>query len=431
VNERHVFVISDLHLGAGPKDDLEDFHYDELLATWLAELEPEKPTVVINGDFIDFAQIPPLDVPKDRELLWDEATSLVKLEVALEAHAKVFDALQGLIVGGGTLVLTVGNHDLDLAWSGVGARLRDRLGKPDEKHFHIETKGAFVDRGLHVEHGYYFAPENCPRKPYDFIHDVDGHRYLERVWGTDFVLRFYNHYEKDLPFIDNVKPALRVLMAGIRGRWIGVDELVRLGVFLKIGLPLRAIGSFMSDDAPPDELLLGAFEDPEWQDFVLEVRSERGDELVAAVEALSPEDRDRLRRTEPVAIEAETLEELTGETMNFVSARRERKAAKEVIEETGAKVVVFGHTHRVVDGKAEGGKLPQLFNPGSWVPKLRLDDPAVAKQVKGKLTKEILSNKALYTVDARAVHVVVDDVGAEACLEDISARHPGLSAVKP
>ena len=83
------YVISDLHLGSGPGDALEDFFADEQLATFVVAMQPAETTLVINGDFVDFAQIEPLDPSTLPDgLLWDEDTSLLKLEKALSRSSR-------------------------------------------------------------------------------------------------------------------------------------------------------------------------------------------------------------------------------------------------------------------------------------------------------------------------------------------------------
>lgn len=310
MKEREVYAISDLHLGAGAGDDLEDFHADELLATWLRELSPSAPTLIINGDFIDFLQIAPFDVSRmPRALLWDEETSLAKVEAAIAGHPVVFDALGELLGAGGELVITVGNHDLDLVWDSVEARIAERVSGPADR-FTVRI-GPYVDRGLRVEHGYHFTPENSPRNPTDFVRTetIDGTegRFLERVWGSDFVLRFLNDIELKWRFIDNAKPTSRVLYAGLREGWIPKRELVRFAVFVRIGMPWRALGSVLDGGAPPQELLYESFDDPELNELVTELFATGGAELEAAVAELPPEDRAALRERKPATVDAESF----------------------------------------------------------------------------------------------------------------------------
>src|SRR5687768_14731670 len=87
--QEEAFVISDLHLGAGDTDpELEDFDQDDKFAEFVGQIVGPGVTLFINGDFIDFAQIPPYEVPKPHHLLWTEAASLLKVQRATDAHAQ-------------------------------------------------------------------------------------------------------------------------------------------------------------------------------------------------------------------------------------------------------------------------------------------------------------------------------------------------------
>src|SRR5688500_16923201 len=102
------FVVSDLHLGAGDfEPELEDFDQDEKLAAFLDQIARPGVTFFINGDFIDFAQIPPYDVPEPHHLLWTETASLTKVRLATNAHPLVFSALAEFLKKGGVLHMLV------------------------------------------------------------------------------------------------------------------------------------------------------------------------------------------------------------------------------------------------------------------------------------------------------------------------------------
>src|SRR5213078_3266139 len=114
----------------------------------------------------------------------------------------------------------LGNHDLDMVWPEVQWRMHQALGAPPTEQLAYDL-GAHRFHGVHVEHGHHFTPENCPRIPTEFCYPgPGGELYLERVWGTDFMLQFYNQLERDHPYADNVKPMLTVVWHGLRKGWI-------------------------------------------------------------------------------------------------------------------------------------------------------------------------------------------------------------------
>src|SRR6185503_9955270 len=93
-----VAVISDIHIGAGPLDDC-DAELEDGLVSFFDKLGAEREPVelVINGDFLDFAQAPPASgrelhasSPDGTPLCFTEAQSLVKLEAIHSSHEPVF-----------------------------------------------------------------------------------------------------------------------------------------------------------------------------------------------------------------------------------------------------------------------------------------------------------------------------------------------------
>lgn len=402
------FVIGDLHLGAGESDPLEDFRQDREFVAFIDGLRGPGQTVVINGDFVDFAQIAPFDVPKPRYLLWGEASSVQKIGIAIKEHAACFEALGRFADRTGTVIVLEGNHDLDFYWPAVQniARRAMKATRGDRVIFNL---GALVYHGVHIEHGHRFTAENCPRGE-SFVHVFEGREYLERVWGTDFMLSFYNELEKKHPYADNVKPMLTVLYYALKNKWVGAVELLRLLVFLKKrGVPWSAIPSMLDEESPDAGAVMGAFSEEPWQRLVADCAADAGFvlDLRDAIAQLDRNERSLLADPEQVATEVEpdAVREVR-QTLGLFREDREFRAAKERLSHKGVTHVVFGHTHEVVDG-ALGER---LFNPGTWLPCLDLKDPMVMQKIKaaGGLTKEMLSDDKLYTVERRVAHIVVN-----------------------
>lgn len=411
------YVIGDTHLGAGVGDALEDFDQDDALEEFAVGIARPDTTLFLNGDFIDFPQIAPFDVPEPSHLLWTESASLSKLETAIRGHAPAFAGLKTFLQKGGRLAVLVGNHDLDLAWPKAQERLRQELGAPPPEALRF-TLGPEVFHGVLVEHGHELAPENCPRDPRAFFHESEGERYLERVWGTDFMLQFFNELEGDFPFADNVKPMLTVLWHGLKNGWVGGRELLRLLVFLKRrGIPWKALasatlaaeGELTPEDAA--QLVTASFAEDDWQAVVAQRVRDQGfrDELAAAAGELGALERDLLRHPEqvstgvaPAAVRAE------GErTMGIFRDDRERRGARQRLSRPGVTAVVFGHTHEIVDGGLLQGDLKgQLFNPGTWLPSLDLSLAYVREKIREDgLSLDMLKDPTLYTKARRAVRI--------------------------
>ncbi|HET9443834.1 MAG TPA: hypothetical protein VFO65_10945 [Acidimicrobiales bacterium] len=401
------FVVSDLHLGGGAADPLEDFEQDALFAAFVRSMARPGSTLIINGDFVDFAQLEPLTVEGvPSHLLWPEEASLAKLDTALAGHPDCFRALGELAAAGGEIRVVAGNHDLDFVWDGVQRRLREVLGNPDAAGLSFVI-GATAYEGVHVEHGYSFTPENCPRRPTEFVHDGPGGRpYLERVWGTDFLLGFFNHLEKQHRYVDNVKPTIKLAWHALRRRWIPARAIVALAVAVKrAGIPWDAIPTVLDAGEASRAALLESFADPEWQQLALEVVSdpELGQEVEDAIRALPPEDRGVLLGGTPVEI-GEPMEAQGAEVLGvFRNTTREERAARRALKQPGTTHVVYGHTHDIVDGGLER----RWFNPGSWIPHLDLKDAEVRERVRAYgWSVELVSDHSLYRTNARAVRIV-------------------------
>lgn len=422
------YVTSDLHLGGGVDDDLEDFHQDEAFAAWVGSLDGPATTLVLNGDIIDFAQIPPFDLPGlPSNLLWDEATSLVKFGTARAAHPAFFDALGGFVDRGGTLTAVVGNHDLDLIWPQVRTAFRQSVGNPPDERVVFKVAGLEYE-GVCIQHGHQLTPENCPKDPNAFTHlfdDGKGERlFLERVWGTDFVLNFYNVLESEFRFADNAKPAMRLLARGVLHGWVKPRHFLKFLAFLKRRkLPPKWWEGVLAEEPDLERLrrdvslgnVVGSFDEEEWQQVVRDIfhDPELRVEAEAAMAALDVVDLAALG--EPVRVEVgEGPEGPTGDAavLGLFSDSREIEGARENVEE-GARHVVFGHTHVVIDGHELNDAGARLFNPGTWIPRLHLQSPEVRARIEADgFTKEVLSDHTLYVWDLEAVEIPAGDPDA-------------------
>jgi len=402
------YVISDLHIGGGDADrELEDFFQDTELASFVDEKKGPDATLFINGDFIDFAQIPPYDVPAPRHLLWPEAASLAKLEHAYNAHGGCFEAL-ARFAQQGEVVIHVGNHDLDLGWPAVQRRLMALLGG-GRVRFELRSSRF---HGVHIEHGHEFTPENALERPEVWKHawSPKGQppvEYLERVWGTDFMLEFYNGLERKHPFADNAKPTVTVAFHGLRERWLGGREIVRLVLFLKRrGIPWSGLSSALLSDQTAVAKVIDGIADRDWQTMLEErVRDDPDFEqaIVAAVGSLSDDERGILAAPPADLGAAGDLPTVPGATLGLFRDGREHRAAKARLAQDGVTHVVFGHTHEIVDGDLGG----VLFNPGTWIPALDVTRADVQAKVKagGGLSLDLLNDRRYWTTERRAVEI--------------------------
>jgi UDP-2,3-diacylglucosamine pyrophosphatase LpxH len=133
-----IVVISDLHVGAGILDDF-DADIERKFIAFLNNLSKGSRQIelVINGDFLDFVQADPwksmelrASSAEDQFLCFTEQQSLEKLDSILNYHPDVFNTLGRFLAENSRnkICILPGNHDPDLFWQGVRARLREVIG---------------------------------------------------------------------------------------------------------------------------------------------------------------------------------------------------------------------------------------------------------------------------------------------------------------
>jgi UDP-2,3-diacylglucosamine pyrophosphatase LpxH len=221
-----LFVVSDLHLGGPP--GRRAFREQEALV-WLIDLvrddAAQRVALVINGDIFDFLAVradAPEFNPHASRALREMATD-AELQPIFQAWAAFLRPAGGQ---GGTLVLQIGNHDIELALPAVQQTLRELLGVTDAATHHqlvFETgdqgwQCSVGARRVHVLHGNQSDPWNrvdhaglaaaqralalgqAPRPP-------------EPNAGTTMVCEVLNPLKVDYPFVDLLKPEDAPLMA--------------------------------------------------------------------------------------------------------------------------------------------------------------------------------------------------------------------------
>lgn len=224
-------IISDLHIGAGPLDDCDD-ELEGRIVAFLDQFasQPEPSILVVNGDFLDFAQAEPwqsaeleAETAMGTPLCFTEEQSVEKLRCIVASHRAVFQAL-GRIVRPASLhrvVVLPGNHDPDFFWPRVRREFVRAVAKRGERDrvrlsFHLEQAYRPADfDGLWIEHGHQyddcnkFAVNGQPRWSQalpPILPDETGVPRLLECVGTRFLIKFLNGLDQKYPFVDNVKP---------------------------------------------------------------------------------------------------------------------------------------------------------------------------------------------------------------------------------
>jgi UDP-2,3-diacylglucosamine pyrophosphatase LpxH len=231
MGDRKIFIISDVHVGAGRLDDC-DAELDGHLCDFFRELAAREEAVelVINGDFLEFIQAPPWQGRELESKTLDKTPlcftaeqSRLKLEEICKAHSPIFHGL-GYFLGvksENRLTILPGNHDADFFWEGVRESFLDKVCQPGggtrgQVDFVLEQVYRPADApGVWIEHGHQYDPVNAfmvggepkwSRENPPILKDRHGEERLLECVGTRLLIKYLNKIDYDYPFVDNVKP---------------------------------------------------------------------------------------------------------------------------------------------------------------------------------------------------------------------------------
>lgn len=256
---QEIFVVSDLHLGRGRNPETgrfsrtENFLSDQAFSRFLAYASPGPGNLLfINGDAFDFVRICHYPCKDEEFEEWSEflkrlglvkeptelrgAISKVERRFGLETddyksawkllqiangHRDLFQALAKWINGGGMLVLSKGNHDLELYWPLVRKALEELLRREGADEHAVSSQMLYCDdwvriANVYFEHGHKYDPQQR-------IDDSDKSAVLPGKPGQlklplgIFVNRYLiNQLEKLEPFLGAVRPTEKILWMLLR-----------------------------------------------------------------------------------------------------------------------------------------------------------------------------------------------------------------------
>jgi UDP-2,3-diacylglucosamine pyrophosphatase LpxH len=256
---REIFVVSDLHLCRGRNPETgrfsrtEDFLSDQAFSRFLdyAFTGPEK-LLFINGDAFDFVRIchyprsdqefeewrefverlgvakTPADlrqsiskVERRFGLETDDYKSAWKLLQIANGHREFFQALAKWVNGGGTLLLSKGNHDLELYWPLVRKALEELLRIEGADGPALSSRLLYCDDWVRIgnvyfEHGHKYDPQQRVDDSDNSPVLRDKPSQLKLPLGI-FVNRYLiNQLEKLEPFLSSVRPTEKILWMLLR-----------------------------------------------------------------------------------------------------------------------------------------------------------------------------------------------------------------------
>lgn len=375
-----IIVISDLHIGEGRGNKLDQFLWDEDFERFLSGILPQSGppvSLVINGDFVDFPQVLP---QQQNHRLGDrvgasEDESVARMQAVLAGHPRVFAALRSFLEKGGQVLLLAGNHDAEFYFPRVLAALREALGGVSEPAFVFVEEAEIHEQGLHIEHGHQYSYDNrFDTWPRPILPAKDGPR-LERPWGTLFLDLVYNKIEALVPFVHLVKPhdrlawiALRKLLADPQ---VPADVTIRFLTFFLAKGKRYLIGQLMGEEKEgviSADSLTRILKElcPEVEQHRLQALTE---DTIASLRAGGGAPGTTVGNDSSVALKG-----LLGRT----DERGMKERARVLLAAQDVNLVVFGHTHLAIDGHKEpwwGDADPRRwFNTGSWMPTIFLGD---------------------------------------------------------
>lgn len=224
-----LFVVSDLHLGGEP--GLQLFAAGEEFDCWVTEIvlpalrpkrgrRPRRVAIVINGDFVDFLADPEARSANAPFFNPDLARRMLPRLVADPNSASVFSALRKFVQEpGASLIITLGNHDLELAVPGVQRQLLDLIALNDHDargriHLRMEDNGFICRVGsdaVWCVHGNSDDPWNrVDRRELESAVAASSAEAGKSGWkpnpGTQLVMQMLNHVKADYRFAELLKP---------------------------------------------------------------------------------------------------------------------------------------------------------------------------------------------------------------------------------
>lgn len=208
--DRLLLVFSDVEIGAGGVTD--DFPQSETLGELLlAYNEPPFAAVdidlIFNGDTFDFLKT---SVDDHYPTHVSAELALSKLARIERAHSELFQSLRYFVShepARRSISFVVGNHDAELLFEEVQARLIELIGRRDR----IRFPGFSLSTGdVWIEHGSQDDPlfKMDPHAP--FV-EYQGHKILNLPWGSVALIDVAVPFQPKLYALDRVKPRDEVM----------------------------------------------------------------------------------------------------------------------------------------------------------------------------------------------------------------------------
>jgi hypothetical protein len=407
---RPIVVIGDLHMGPGRDAGgnwhaVEDFRWRDEFLRFLDAIHTAgggNTDLVINGDLFELLQS-----PDDAECRHNDPAhgcttlqALDRLETAIRAHGEELKAIGKFAAAGSNRVHVVpGDHDAALLIPEVWRRAARSFAAPSDR-IALAVSGSWrsADGRVHVEHGH-----QLPLSADRFSHwpnPMVGGQHVERPWGEQAVVPFYDQAELRYPIIDNIAEegvGVKFVAAAV-----GRDLPDTYAMVLKFLLTkttwqqfrmdlddgeVRApawdlarirgdLAAFMSGSLPADDPLAPLVKEMT-PALTAAVGATLSDQQIIATCDYRAAIRRARRRMErvltqlagvgPPVAECPRMPDTVGPAFEYYWRSRDQQVAQHITRRPGLEVIVFAHTHlldRPFRPYGEDG--PVVITSGAW-----------------------------------------------------------------
>jgi UDP-2,3-diacylglucosamine pyrophosphatase LpxH len=211
---RSIVVISDLHMGPGRDDSgrwhpYEDFRWRDEFMAFLDALIAQGGDLdlVINGDLFELLQSTAVPCNTSGMSGCTAAEAVQRLDAAVKAHAGELAAIGKLAGTRSNHVYVIpGDHDAALLLPDVWRRAAAAFGSPADRVTLVTPATLLLSQDrIHIEHGHQLptSAARFSKWPSPTI-TVNGRTHVERPWGEQVILPFYNRTEQKYPIVDNI-----------------------------------------------------------------------------------------------------------------------------------------------------------------------------------------------------------------------------------
>jgi UDP-2,3-diacylglucosamine pyrophosphatase LpxH len=343
-------VLGDLHLvRETPRAVTDD------LAAFVAAHAGDR--LVFAGDLFDL----PADGPRRP---WQDAVAGV-----LGAHPAARAARARHLDTGGELWVLGGNHDADLGAPGAADALVAALGASPASRGRVRASPWFLrEGGLHLEHGHLYDPDNAPAHPLvqgasslgvhfveEFIAPAGAHHYLQVNDATPLklFLSSFTWYGARAPYVifryfyaafgALFKSGPFYRASGERARGHALAEVFAADV----GVPRAVVDAVLAEGAQPTlESLAGTFSRLYFDRVIATVAIAGGLGAALAGHRAAGGAAAALGSLLMAGSWARGHDRYAGTV-----AERLSRSADRIARETGAELVIFGHTHREAESE--------------------------------------------------------------------------------